>query len=283
VRQMISFLSLAVAMAVSAAQLRPEASSAFDHFAAENERRIQAEERSPNSFLDVDALDVPSRLAARERLQQGDLLIRKLPSPANLAGALVHHWIGTIFIPRATVAQTLALVQDYDHLDRYYAPEVMRSRLLARNDSNFRIAMRLRKKEVETIVLDSEYSVEYGRLDSSHVYSFSRSTRISEIENPGESNERALEPGHDDGFLWRLNTYWRFAQEDDGVLVECEALSLTRDVPTGLGWLVNPFIENIPRESLRFTLTATRKAVLERVTQQNSKGESDVSKPNDRK
>jgi hypothetical protein len=63
--------------------------------------------------------------------------------------------------------------------------------------------------------------------------------------------------------MWRLNTYWRFVQQPDGVLVECEAISLTRDVPTGLGWLIGPFIQNIPQESLQFTLSATRNAVLE--------------------
>ena len=50
-------------------------------------------------------------------------------------------------------------------------------------------------------------------------------------------------------------------QADDGVYVQCEAISLTRDIPTGLGWLVRPFIENIPRESLGFTMRATAQAV----------------------
>ena len=41
-----------------------------------------------------------------------------------------------------------------------------------------------------------------------------------------------------------------------------EALTLTRDIPTGLGWLIEPFITNIPKESLEFTLQALRKAAL---------------------
>jgi hypothetical protein len=46
------------------------------------------------------------------------------------------------------------------------------------------------------------------------------------------------------------------------VYVQCEAISLTRDIPTGLNWLIAPFIESIPKESLEFTLQATRTAVL---------------------
>jgi hypothetical protein len=64
--------------------------------------------------------------------------------------------------------------------------------------------------------------------------------------------------------MWRLNSYWRFLEKDNGVYVQCEAISLTRDVPTGLNWLIGPFIESIPKESLEFTLQSTRNAVLRR-------------------
>jgi len=33
---------------------------------------------------------------------------------------MIHHWIGTVFIPGATLAQTLALEQDYDHHQEYF-------------------------------------------------------------------------------------------------------------------------------------------------------------------
>jgi len=45
------------------------------------------------------------------------------------------------------------------------------------------------------------------------------------------------------------------------VYVQSEAASLTRDIPTGLGWLVSPFVTGIPKETLVFTLEATRRAV----------------------
>jgi len=61
--------------------------------------------------------------------------------------------------------------------------------------------------------------------------------------------------------LWRLNSYWRFQQAAEGVYVQCEAVSLTRNIPTGLGWLVGPFVESVPRESLEFTLRSTQAAI----------------------
>ena len=66
------------------------------------------------------------------------------------------------------------------------------------------------------------------------------------------------------GYLWRLNTYWRFEEKDDGVYMQCEALSLTRDIPLGLGWLLRPLVTRIPRESLNRALGQTRAAVLEK-------------------
>jgi len=79
-----------------------------------------------------------------------------------------------------------------------------------------------------------------------------------------QTAERDLPPGNDHGFLWALDTYWRFLEARDGVFVQCEAISLTPDIPTGLSWLIGPFVQSIPRESLEFTLATTRKAIAAR-------------------
>jgi len=58
-----------------------------------------------------------------------------------------------------------------------------------------------------------------------------------------------------------METWWRMAERDGDVYVQSEVASLTRDIPTGLGWMIRPFVTDIPKESLTFTLEATRKAV----------------------
>jgi hypothetical protein len=45
--------------------------------------------------------------------------------------------------------------------------------------------------------------------------------------------------------------------------MQCEALSLTRDIPFGLGWLLKPLVTKIPKESLNRALGQTRTAILE--------------------
>ncbi len=67
--------------------------------------------------------------------------------------------------------------------------------------------------------------------------------------------------GEDHGFLWALNTYWRFEAQDNGVVVECEAVSLSRGIPALLGPMIKPIVKGLPEESLSHTLDLTRRAL----------------------
>ena len=58
----------------------------------------------------------------------------------------------------------------------------------------------------------------------------------------------------DNGFLWRLNAYWRYEAWNGGVLVECESVSLSRPVPLLLRPMAGPIVDRIARESLEGTL-----------------------------
>jgi hypothetical protein len=55
-----------------------------------------------------------------------------------------------------------------------------------------------------------------------------------------------------------LNSYWRFLERDNGVVVECESVSLSRSIPYGLGWLVRQYVALVPRESFESVLTSIR-------------------------
>ena len=255
----------------SAADLKQQTTAAFDRYVALSEARINSSlslsETDPAPFLWVDTLPASQRVAALAQLRSGKIVIEKLTTlddgkPIPVPGGLIHHWIGIVFIPGATLAQTLALVQDYDHHAQYYSPQVIASKIISRNGDDFRIYLRLYEKKILTCVLDTRHEVHYVVLDSAHAWSRSRTTEVREVADWKQADEHDLPAGRDDGFLWRMNTYWRFEQKDGGVYVECQSISLTRDIPTGLGWLIGPFVESIPRESLEFTLGATRRSPL---------------------
>ena len=236
------------------AELEPATVQAFDSYIRNAEARME----TGGAFLWVDQDPARARQA-----RTGQVLSQPWGAQTEIpvSGGLIHDWIGAVFIPGATLDRTLALVQDYDHHKNIYRPEVIDSKLVSRTDGDFKIYLRLLKKKVLTVVLNTHHDVRYTRLDATRCRSRSYSTRIAEVDNAGKPGERELPVGHDHGFLWRLYSYWRFEERDGGVYVECEAISLTRGVPRGLGWLIDPIIRNLPRESLANTLTATRTAL----------------------
>ncbi|MGH9709772.1 MAG: hypothetical protein ACRD37_04420 [Candidatus Acidiferrales bacterium] len=260
---------LAVTNSANATALNTKTTAAFDHYVALSETKIDESLNNGHGFLWVDRLPEEQRSTILARLRTGHVVIEQMETiengkPIAVPNALVHYWIGTVFIPGATLSQTLSLVEDYDHHSEYYRPRVIASRILSHDGNDFRVYLRLYEKKVVACVLDTHHQVHYVVIDSSRAWSRSRSTEIREVAGWGEPGERDLPVGHDDGYLWRINTYWRFQQKDGGTYIECQSISLTRDIPAGLGWLIGGYIESIPRESLEFTLGATRETLMKR-------------------
>ncbi len=239
---------------------------AYDRYVQLTEARIAAELRPGGAFLYLDSLPQADHAAAFAAVRAGQMRMDRLETFENgrsipHPGGMIHHWVGVVFVPGATLEKTLRLIQDYDHDAEIYSPDVTRAKLLSHSGDDFRVYMRIYQKRVITVVLDTEHDIHYQRLDKSHAASRSISTRVQQIENPGTPQERALAEGQDDGFLWRINSYWRFLERDGGTYVQSESVSLTRDIPIGLGWLIGPFVESIPRELLRNTLESTRRGL----------------------
>lgn len=210
-------------------------------------------------FLWLD--DRPER---RRLARSGALVIEPTQGePATeVPDGLVHDWIGAVFIPGVTVRQVIDLVQDYDRHDRVYRPDVVDSTLISREGQHFVAHMRFRRKKIITVILDTVHDAQYEKLDETRWHSRSVTTSVEEVTNAGEPGERRLAADEGHGFMLNLNTFWRFAERDGGVYVECQAVSLSRRIPTGLGWLLGPMVYSLPRESLSHTLAATRAALV---------------------
>ena len=52
--------------------------------------------------------------------------------------------------------------------------------------------------------------------------------------------------------------YWSLETANGGVLAECRTLSLSRDIPNAVAWIMKPFVQSLPRESLTSILQQTR-------------------------
>lgn len=247
-------------------QLTPPTIEAFNDYVRLTEARNDLELKRGNGLLWVDGLPGTERAQAYDQLRRGEVKMRKLETlkegvPIRCPDGMIHHWVGLAFIPGAKLADVLGVLEDYNRHAIYYAPDVERSKIESRDGDHFRVFLRFRRHKVVTVVLDTEHEVRYFRDSETRAHSRSSAVRIAQVENAGKRDEREKTTGDDDGFLWRMETWWRMIEADGGVYVQSEVVSLTRDIPAGLAWLIGPFVTSIPKESLAFTLEATRKTV----------------------
>lgn len=247
------------AISAASAELQPRTVAAFERYVRLTEARMAADA----AFLWVDALPASQQQRRRRELERDAVLIERLTTRDGakeilVPDGLVHHWVGLVFVPGATVDRALALLQDYDRHAEIYRPAVARSRLLVRDGDTFRMHLRFVMKKIITVVVNSEHEAHFNRDRPDRAQSRIYSTRIAEVEAPDTPREREKPVGRDSGYLWRLYTYWRLLEREGGTYVQCESISLTRDIPIGFGWLIGPFVTSIPRESLEFTLVTTR-------------------------
>jgi hypothetical protein len=249
----------AMAQTATPVQLRPQTLTSFSAYIREAEAAMEQALADGSPFL---WSDVNSERAQQVRGGQVVAQFWSGHGPIKVPNGLIHDWIGASFIPDTTVEEVLALMQDYDNHKNIYKPEVIASRLISHSGNDFQIYLRLLKKRIVTVVLDTDHEVHYRSLDRGRWLCRSYTTQISEVEQAGLPKERVLPPDTGSGFLWRLYSYWRFQEREGGAYVECRAISLTRDVPLGLGWIIEPVIQKLPRESLIHTLEATRQALL---------------------
>jgi hypothetical protein len=255
-------MALATTSNCLAAWLSPSAERSFESYVANLEARLARQHASPETYLAVLNTDAGQRNRSERQLTSDEVRVEAVNGGARqVGGALLHHWRAAAFVPGATPKDMLTLLRDFNHLSKRYAPEVVSSRTLKDNGETATLAVRFRELRVVTIVVDAEYEIEAKLSDNDRGYSVSRSTHVWQVDYPETPRERRRTTGQDDGFLWHLNSYWSFARARQGLQIECEAVSLTRDVPRGLGWLITPMIADFSRAALALTVKKTKNAL----------------------
>jgi len=238
------------------AQPRPETLLAYDHYIQVAEKQMDQNQRQ-GKFLLLGRTSSEDVVAQERKAMENGAEI-------TIPHGLVQHWLGAVFLPKAKLADVKSVMQNYQDYQRVYRPDVIGSRLIRHDGDNFEVFLRLYKKQIITVVYNTTYRINYSAPDANHLVIRSHATRISEVSDPSHPDAGEKAPGQDHGFLWRLDSYWRFDQSDEGVYAECEAISLSREVPGFVQSVFNRFIQRFPVESMRNTLNFTRAAVLRR-------------------
>ena len=254
---------LAVGIAAPTADLQPATLAAFNRYVTLTEARMAGEMSGASPFLWVDRQPESSRRALLDRLKKGEVVSASLETrdgrtEIEAPDGMLHHWVGTVLIPNATMDRVMAFVKDYPKYPATFAPMIQRAKVLKQTPDRFDVTMRTWAKKVITVVIDADYGVDYRALSPTRVVTRSVATNLFEVAHAGTSSEKRTPADKGEGYLWRLNTYCWFDQRAEGVYEQCESVSLTRDIPFGFGWIVRPFVTGIPRETLEFTLGRVR-------------------------
>jgi hypothetical protein len=246
----------------ASSRLRDATLAAWDDYVraacARNDARLREQ-----PFLQV--RQFPSRL---KQVREGEIAVwgKHGDEPVPVPHGLIHDWDGAVFIPKATMADVLAVVRNYDEYAQIYQPAVIEAKSLANHGDDDKYSMLLMHKALfVTAALQGEYETRYVQVDPQRWYSTSQSTRLQAVKYFGQPERQLLPPDQGPGYVWRLYSFVRFEQSDGGVYVEMEALGLSRDIPAVFRWLVQPILEHLPKESIETSLEETRDAVLKKI------------------
>ena len=266
-RSAVAIVLLAIgasAFASDEAKLQPKTAQGFAKYVAAVEARRMKEVANNEPFLEFERYSSAQQARVMASLKRGEVFVERgrvsreqAAAEIPIDGGLINHWRGTVFVPNVKLDQLLKVLQE-PQADKHKQEDVISSRVVSRDGDSQKVFLRLRRTKFVTVVYDTEYDVDYKRLAADRALSNSISTKIVEIENPGTTRERALPEGDDHGYMWRLNSYWRYKQIDGGVLVEIESLTLSRDLPPIVGPLIRPIVNSTARESVTRTLASVR-------------------------
>ncbi len=273
----LAFLLSGQCQVLRAAELKPDTRKAWETYARETESRINSELTAGGGFLVLDFQAKSSADADRRALQTGRVLVarmssrdregRKIPVPDGM----IHHWRGCVFIPGADLQTVLARVAN-PTAHEIKQDDVLRSAVLERGTGYLKLYLKLQRSKIVTVVYNTEHEVRYHRPLHGRAWSSSRAVKIAELDHPNSPEEAEKPEGQDHGFLWRLNSYWRYEQVDGGVFVECESISLSRSLPASLEVFIRPIIDMVARESMERTLVSMRERFLQSRPDQRGSG-----------
>jgi putative flippase GtrA len=261
--------------AAEAAELRPKTLEAWRACVEATEQRLARELFSSKGFLAMDFQDKSKALRSRRTVFSGEILIEEIVTldkngrPIHIPDGEVHHWRGAAFIPGVTLETVLEPLENPSP-ENAKQEDVLDYRVLEKAPGRHKLYLQLQRSRIVTVRYNTEHLVRYRRHGPNRASSSSVATKIAELESARDSQEREKPQGRDRGFLWRMNSYWRYEQVDGGVLVECESLTLSRSVPSILQLMARPLINGVARESMERTLQSLRTRMVERASAPDS-------------
>ncbi len=260
---LVVLATLTLGLRLEAGGPKTETLRAWGEYVRLTERRIDQELRSETGFFGRDSQSAETAEAEGGTLSSGEITVAEMQTKdprgrrIGVPGGTIHHWRGSVLIPDTNLETVLESVRNPDQSE-LLQEDVLEARVLERGQNSLKVYLKLIRKKIVTVAYNTEHLVGLRSHGDTRASSRSIASRIVELQHVNTPEERERPAGQDRGFLWRLNSYWKYQQLDGGVLVECESLTLSRDYPLVLKPVVGPIVSSVARESMLRTLISMR-------------------------
>lgn len=244
---------------VRAAELQSKTLDAWINYIQTARVRMDSRADGTRPFLWLDESANRARTVRR-----GEVVIEPAAGRGTqeVPGGMIHHWVGAVFLPGATIENLKSVLQNYDGYQKIYRPAVVESKALGCTGRGREFSMIWQRRVLfVNAAIQGQYWSHDVMVGDHRGYEVSGTMRVQEIEDYGRRGEHLLAPDTGNGFIWRLHGFARYEERDGGVYLELEAIALTRDIPASLHWLVAPVVNHLSINSLAITLRQTRQAV----------------------
>ena len=244
---------------LGAAELQADTLKAWDAYIEHADIRMSSRLNSAQPFLWADESD-----NRRRDVRRGEIVVAPVLNHGSISvpAGLIHHWIGTAFIPHSNIDRLVGVLQDYDRFKDFYKPVIADSHFLGCNQKNPEFSMTWHRHVLfVNAAMEGRCQAHHFAISPRRGYSIANMTQLREIEQYGHPGEHALpiDTGH--GFIWRMHDITRYEEREGGVYLEVEAIALTRDIPASLRWLVSGIVKHLSFDSMETMLRQTRDAV----------------------
>lgn len=210
----------------------------YENYVAQFERDVVTPyEQSGRMWLDTD----PCCKGNRATFANGKVIVEPREN-RDIAGGSIHHFSGSMHINGHTIADVQRIMRDYTNYPKYFRPDVgtghgERLPDSTPQDEHYKTVLSLIQQTLWIAVsYDSTYDTHYRMLDPHRWESLSRSVSIREWQDPHDAGKGYLPEGDDHGFLWRTRTFWFVREDNGGIDLELDSMTLSRPVPTGFAW-----------------------------------------------
>ncbi len=243
--------ALLVPATVQAAGPSPDARRSWDRYVAALESARGDGTRGAGWATDED----PDGARTLARLRRGDIVVARRTLPdVDVRDATIEHWQGSVLLRGVSLDDVAWRLRNPDRFP--LPPDVRALRVSQRTASGHELYLRLTRSMLVSATYDTWHSVRFVSSSTGRAESVSTTSRVHEVHDAGTPAERRLDAAEGSGFLWQMQSRWRFSAVAEGVVVTCESVTLSRPVPTGLGLVARPIITRVARESMATAVRA---------------------------